>query len=212
VTAATLSLRLACLFFALALVVARPALAEAPAVTAADRGTRSMPGADSLPGSEAGAWSEAVDGVQGRLVVSDGQDANGVRFPDVFLELQNVSDVMNPIEIYYDTLHPNLSCDLVDAQGNVVPRANGPADVLLPLSFWLTLPQGALLRFKISVRGYLVAKGNDISLQMICGDWTLKTADDARFLRATLAGTASEEGQGRRVWHGTLALPKVRVR
>ena len=82
----------------------------------------------------------------------------------------------------------------------------------MPLSYWLTLPQGSLLRFKISVRGYLVAQGNDLSLQMNCGDWALKPADGSRFLQATLTGTSGEAGKPRRAWRGTLVLPKVRVR
>ena len=45
-----------------------------------------------------------VNGLRGRLLFAPGDVVNGTRMAVVYLEFQNVSDVGNPMEIYYDTV------------------------------------------------------------------------------------------------------------
>ena len=39
-----------------------------------------------------GDWSTPVDGLRGRLVMSEGSTEKGIRTPGIYLELQNVQD------------------------------------------------------------------------------------------------------------------------
>jgi hypothetical protein len=127
---------------------------------------------------------------------------------EVYLELRNVSDVGNPIDIYYNTLRPILSCEVVGAEGDVVARTNGPASIMQPPPFWLVLPYDSSLRFRVSVSGYGVPKDAGFMVQMPCGDWVLKPSG---YLQVVVTSTPVEGEEGRRAWHGTLALPKVRI-
>src|SRR4051812_9493575 len=65
---------------------------------------------------ETGNWSTPVDGLQGRLLTTFGKEFNGTRMVDVYLELRNVSDVGNPMEIYFDE-YTSLKSSVYDAAG-----------------------------------------------------------------------------------------------
>jgi hypothetical protein len=67
-----------------------------------------------------GAWSEAVNGLRGRLIVTQEKEVDGVQSPKVFLELQNVANILNPIQI--DAFNPESSfrCRLMDGAGKII--------------------------------------------------------------------------------------------
>jgi hypothetical protein len=163
--------------------------------------------------AQSGAWSEIVDGVQGRLWVSrSGDTLNETELTDVYIELRNVSGGLTPIEIYYDTVHPILSCDVVDAEGHAIQNPTpSVADILQPEPFWLTLPQGGSLQFIVSVSGYGIPKRGGIMIQMPCGDWALKSGGRSLFLRAKITALPRQEDSGHRAWHGTLSLPPAAI-
>jgi hypothetical protein len=153
------------------------------------------------------AWSEIVDRIQGRLWVSkSGDTLNETQLTDVYVELRNVSNGLNPIEIYYDTVHPILSCEVVDTKGHTIQQTASPASILEPPPFWLTLPQSGSLQFKVSVSGYGIPRRGGIMIQMPCGDWALKSTGRSLFLRATIRAQPREEDSGHQAWHGTLSL------
>jgi hypothetical protein len=67
--------------------------------------------------AEPESWSEIVDGVQGRLLISKAERLNGSQLTDVYLELRSASSA---VEIYYEFDRSVLSCEVVDAKGNPV--------------------------------------------------------------------------------------------
>jgi hypothetical protein len=162
--------------------------------------------------AQSGVLSEIVDGIQGRLWVSkSGDTLNETQLTDVYVELRNVSNGLVPIEIYYDTEHPILSCEVVDTEGHTIQQTASVASILQPFPFWLTLPQGGLLQFKVSVSGYGIPKRGGIMIQMPCGVWALKSTGQSQFLRATIRTQPRQEDSGHRAWHGTLSLPPAAI-
>jgi hypothetical protein len=129
----------------------------------------------------------------------------------VYLELRNVSDVGNPIEIYFDPNRTTL-CRLLDANDKAVAITGGPADIITPLPFWLALPHDSTLRFRVSVSGYGVPKDAGSLIQMSCGDWLIKADDRGEYaLEVSLVAAPSKEDKGHRAWKGTLKMPKARI-
>src|SRR5476649_1749754 len=60
-----------------------------------------------------GAWSDAVGGLRGRLVVAHGQKFNDIDYVKIYVELQNVSDSISQMEIFpFD-----LKCELNNSDG-----------------------------------------------------------------------------------------------
>lgn len=159
--------------------------------------------------SVTGEWSSTVNGVQGRLSLAEDKPVNGTRMLAVYLELKNVSDVGNPIEIYYDPTR-SLKCDLVNAETKPVVQAALPADILTPSPYWLSLPFDSVLRFRVSVYGYSIPRDGGRMIQMSCGAWLLKEIDGQMHkLEVTLVAVAPEIGTGRRAWTGQLRMIRV---
>jgi hypothetical protein len=156
--------------------------------------------------AEPESWSEMVDGVQGRLLISKAERLNGSQLTDVYLELRSVSGA---VEIYYEFDRSVLSCKVVDAKGNSIQQAPAPASILYPESVWLILPFDSALRFRASVSGYGIPKDVRAAIQMPCGFWALGDGD--YFLQATVSAQPRDEDRGHRAWHGTLSLPRVAI-
>jgi hypothetical protein len=129
---------------------------------------------------------------------------------DVYLELENVSDVANPIELYFDTERSIVS-RVVDVNGNEVAQPpNGASIALLP-PFWIAVPSDGDLRFRVSVSGYGVYKNSGTQIQMNSGSWLIKPGDkNWYFLEASLV-SKPPAGDKRRAWSGELKLPKILI-
>lgn len=158
-------------------------------------------------------WSKPDGGIRGRLVVETGAPFNGTSQVQVYLELQNVSDVANSIHI---TPARSMSFDVVDAKGNVVkPDAGMSLDVSTPDDrFGLVLPHQSTMRFLVSVTGIGVPKDKkwQVSLphESSFRSWVIERTDgNSYFLGGTFKATA--ERQVGRTWAVDLSLPKVAV-
>ena len=161
--------------------------------------------------SETGAWSGVVNGVQGRLIISEDQPSNGTAIVAVYLELRHASDIADPIEIYIDSTH-TFRCQLLDANDRPVATAGLPASILVPRPFWLTLPYDSSLRFRISVSGYGVPRNERALIPLECGDWIIKSGDTGDYkLEISLGVKPPKVDVNGRVWKGTLKLPKVKI-
>jgi hypothetical protein len=158
-----------------------------------------------------GVWSEAVNGVQGRLIISADEPVNGTRIVALYLELRNVSDIGNAIEIYFDPSH-TFQCQLLDANDKPVATAGLPASIMVPHPFWLILPYDSSLRFRISVSGYGVPRNETALIPLECGDWVIKSGDVRDYeLEVTFTVKPPKVDIDRRVWQGTLKLPRVKI-
>ena len=158
-------------------------------------------------------WSKPDGGIRGRLVVERGAPFNGTSQVQVYLELQNVSDVANSIHI---TPARSMSFDIVDAKGNVVkPDAGMSLDVSTPDDrFGLVLPHQSTMRFLVSVTGIGVPKDKkwQVSLphESSFRSWVIERTDgNSYFLRGIFKATA--ERQVGRSWSVGLSLPRVAV-
>jgi hypothetical protein len=159
----------------------------------------------------AGGWSEPVNGLRGRLLFTEDARFNGTRMGAVYLEIQNVSDVLNPMEIYYDTFHA-LPCELLDGSNQPVAQAASPADIMSPTPFWIMLPYDSTLRFRVSVSGYGIPKDAGLSIGLMSGNWIIPpTSRAACFLSASFSVTPPETKDHLHAWHGVLNLPKVKI-
>lgn len=164
----------------------------------------------------AGDWSETVNGLRGRLLFGKAETFNGTRLATVYLELQNVSDVLSPIGI-----GPNrsLPCAVLDAFNKPVPQSGMPADVWSPDPFWIMLPMDSTLRFRVSVTGYAVPKDAGLSIGLMSGNWIIPPATHGDyFLSASFVvapGAVSVRTKTNippdEPWYGVLELPKVKI-
>jgi hypothetical protein len=158
-----------------------------------------------------GDWSEAVNGLRGRLIFTEDAKFNGTRMGVVYLELQNVGDVLNPLDIYYD-IDRTLLCNLLDASNQPVAQVGVVADIFFPLPFWIMLPNDSTLRFRVSVNGYGIPKDGGLSIGVMSGNWTIPPASHADyFLSASFTVNPSTDKDHIHAWHGILKLPKVKI-
>lgn len=155
-------------------------------------------------------WSPTVNGVQGRLIFVEEPAVNGTRISGLDLELRNVSDVGNPIEIYYDPTRA-FRCQLFDGMNRPVPQPPYVADILTPNPYWLSLPYQGSLRFRVSVHGYGIGENKGRMIQMSCGVWRVKPDDSGRYVMRATFTTAPPREPSRRAWTGDLVLPPVEV-
>jgi len=158
---------------------------------------------------EIGAWSTPVNGLQGRLSAAFGKDFNGTRMVDVYLELRNVSDVGNPMEIYFDE-YTSVKSSVVDADAKALKLGPTAASIISPGPFWLSIPSGGNLRFPVSVSGYGIFKDSGMDIPMTSGNWVIAPADKKQYyLSADFTNAPTTDK--RRAWTGTLHLPKVQI-
>jgi len=158
---------------------------------------------------QTGTWSAPVDGLRGRLLVTPGDTFNGTRMLVVYLELENVSNVANPLEIYFDE-YRTLESKVVDGEGKPLKQPPVAASILSPGPYWLTIPVDGLLRFRVSVSGYGIYKDSGTDLPMSSGNWVIPRGDKKEyFLEATFK--ADPDKAKPRAWQGTLSLPRVPI-
>ncbi|MEP6850960.1 MAG: hypothetical protein ABI999_19035 [Acidobacteriota bacterium] len=159
---------------------------------------------------ETGAWSEAVSGLRGRLIVKDGETIHGTRLPAVYLELENVSDVGNQMEFYFDPMG-SIESRVVDAAGKELTQPPTAADIVSPGTFWLALPNDGSMRFRVSVTGYGVYDNSGTQIQMSSGNWLIKPADRSKYYLEATFVSKPPAGDRRRAWTGPLKLPRVLI-
>lgn len=158
-----------------------------------------------------GKWSEPVDGLRGRLLFAEDPKFNGTRMGIVYLELQNVFDVLNPMEIYYDPGHA-LPSSLLDSSNQPVAQSGMPANIMSPLPFWIMLPNDSTLRFRVSVTGYGIPKDGGLSIGLMSGNWIIPAKSrKEHFLSASFSVTPPSDKDHTHAWHGVLKLPKVKI-
>jgi hypothetical protein len=159
---------------------------------------------------ETGAWSEAVKGLRGRLIAKEDKPFHGTRMVAIYMELENVSDVGNQMEFFFDPIK-SIESNVVDAGGKDLAQPPTAADVVTPSAFWLALPNDGTMRFRISVAGYGVYENSGTNVQMMSGNWLIKPADKNKYyLEATYISKPPETDR-RRAWVGSLKLPKVLI-
>lgn len=159
---------------------------------------------------EAVEWSRPEGGLRGRLVLGEEANVNGTRACLVYLELQNVSDVGSPMEIYFD--YHAVRGEVFDPAGQGVGQSGAPANVITPLPFWIMLPNDSTLRLRVSVTGYVVPKDAGLSIGLASGHWLLSTALPGDYsLSASFLANPPGDKMHLHPWTGVLKLPKLPI-
>jgi len=181
--------------------------AHGPGVDAQTQAKASSPD----DGLSSGEWSASVGGLRGRLLIGEDAPCNGTRMAKVYLELQNVSDVANQMEIYFDTIHSPLKYDVLDPGGKVFPQAPTPCDIMTPNPYWIRLPFDAVLRFRVSLNGYGIPRNGGWAIGLDGGFWIIPpTASGDYFLTGSFSVIPLKDGTSH-PWQGVLELPKARI-
>jgi hypothetical protein len=128
---------------------------------------------------------------------------------DVYLELRNVSDVGNPMEIYFDE-YTSLKSSVIDAESKPLQLGPTAASILSPGPFWLSIPWDGSLRFRVSVSGYGIYKESGTDVPMSSANWVIAPADKKSYF-LTAEFTNAPTTDKRRAWTGTVHLPKVPI-
>lgn len=156
-------------------------------------------------------WSDPVNGLRGRLIFGKDEKFNGTRLATIYIELQNVSNVLNPIEIYYDTGRA-LPCVLLDVSNQPVAQSGMPADIISLNAFWIVLPYDSILRFRVSVTGYGIPKDAGLSIGLMSGNWIIPpTSHTDHFLSASFVVAPPANTEHIHAWRGVLKLPIVKI-
>lgn len=171
-----------------------------------------LPMAGLAASEETGAWSPVVQGIQGRLIVSQGEKVNGTWLPHVYLELRNVSDVADPVNIYYGN-GEGLRCEVMDSQNKkLADEMTLDFDAMLPPPYEIVLPYDSSLRFRVSVPGWGIPKNAGAFFGVRGGPWIIPgNVSGDYILQGVFSPKAIHKIGFQREWHGTLLLPKVKV-
>ncbi len=158
------------------------------------------------PESSDGRWSEAVNGLQARLVLVEKEPLHGVRWLVPYLELRNVRDLMSPMEV--DCRSDRLKIELVDKDGK--PLHNGSMSRSGPHVELgtLTLPVDSSCRVSLECRNW--GLGGTAMVATDSGAWHMTKEEKGNvFLRATLTGDKGKPEW--KTWHGELRTPLIPV-
>ena len=157
-----------------------------------------------------GEWSAVVDGIRGRLITTP-RTEEGRPQVQIHLELENVSDLGNPIEIRWTDVRSHLQLSLeydnrVAAAGYIEPGGNH----MTPSPFWLQLPSESSMRFTISSGAYDYLSDGRVWLRPLPFRAWIMTENRGRklYLRGKLIPNQSTE-DGHSPWKGPLDLPRV---
>jgi hypothetical protein len=148
-----------------------------------------------------GGWSRPASGLRGRLLASAADGSCGTTIQlRVDVELENVSDVGNPLEILWEK-DEALVFRLTDASGAAIATAPASASITEPGPHWITLPVRSSLRMDVTTYGYAVRP----NLRLFIGlagmrTWQIEANDAGRYrLGATLTSQGPADGT-RNVW------------
>lgn len=138
---------------------------------------------------------------------------NGTRVIAAYLTLRNVSEVMNPMKLAFES--SKLSVRVVDEMGNELPQpASMPYSGGRYQSSELLLPYDSTLTFNVSQSGLGIPKNKAALLDFGPENcWIIDVPDGKKkyFLMATLTVEESKRADGELYWHGTLKIPKAEI-
>jgi len=163
-------------------------------------------------GSSAGSWSQAVDGLRGRLILTSFLDGSHQQVR-IDLEIENVRDTLGPIEIpWREPPSSIVQFSLEDQSGaavvsDIIPAGN---EFSTP-PYVLTLPMSSATRMTLSRGAYEYAPKNAILFRPFTFvGWRMTSAAAPLYLSAKLAPKRPDTAEEtRRLWVGPLVLPRV---
>jgi hypothetical protein len=106
-----------------------------------------------------------------------------------------------------------LSVQVIDEDGNELPKANGPYDGGRAFDVELVLPYDSSLTFNVSQVGLGIPKDKAALLDFgPLNSWIIDKADGKKyFVKATLIIRDSGKPRNQRYWHGTIDIRKTEI-
>jgi len=159
-----------------------------------------------------GSWSQAVDGLRGRLLLTAFLDGNNQQVR-LDLEIENVRDTLGPIDIpWREPPSSIVQFALEDRAGasvvsDIIPGGNE----ISTMPYVLTLPMSSATRMTLSRGAYEYGRKEAIVFRPFTFvAWRMPAARAPLYLSATLAPQRPDATDPmRRFWVGPLVLPRV---
>lgn len=162
--------------------------------------------------TDAAPWSEPVNGLRARMTMKRSEVFNGTPMIATYLELQNVSDVGNPMNVAWR--RERMDFRVVDADGRELPKAMGPYSGGGFHVHDLVLPYDSRLSFNISCRGLGVPADKAALIDLGPPNcWIIERDGKDYYLEASFEIPQSKRDREdpTRPWHGRIELPRVQI-
>jgi len=159
-----------------------------------------------------GAWSPAVGGLRGRWIAKAVKDSRGTPQLRLDVELENVTGVAGPIEIWWGDFGETLRLTLEDEAGVDQKQPSLMAgSVMVSAPFWLPVT-GNAMRICVTKGAYEYPQpGHKVLRPVAFQSWDIPIERTGHlYLRGRLRPAHSPPG-GHRSWSGALELPRVLV-
>jgi hypothetical protein len=152
-------------------------------------------------------WSQAVKGLQARIVLKWTEVFEGTPIISTFLELRNVSHSANPMKLAWR--REKMKLRVVDAQGHEPLPAGGAHSGPVVERLDLLLPYRGALSFDASMGGLGIYGDKAGQLET----WVFDRADKDYYLRVVLEIPGSKRGNDEFAvpWEGKIEIPPVLV-
>jgi hypothetical protein len=154
-----------------------------------------------------GDWSEAVNGLRGRLVLAQGRTLGDGKSREsvVYVELENTTHTSSGnVEVHFDP--DALKCELTDSAGKSVRQAPVFGSGGRPGKVWVTIPYDSSARLRVNHYGHGRPEGFLVPLNHAA--WHVTDGADY-FLTGTF--TAEPPRDRASAWKGMLRLPAAKI-
>lgn len=168
-------------------------------------------GISSLTASqESVAWSKPDNGLRGRLLVLSSEKTDSP-FCRIFIELQNVADVMGQRRIRFNP--EKLELEVTDKKGKLPLTLPGAYSAMTPLWETTLLPYASTMRFQVSFPGMGYQPATDKVIVDIgpSKTWVIPQDGSVYYLSGTFSVSREKSDHPHMDWSGTLNLPKVEI-
>jgi hypothetical protein len=154
-------------------------------------------------------WSPAVNGLQARLTLAEGEKYRATRRFFPYLELKNVRDLVEQMDVNCDRHH--LKVELVNKDGEPLQREMPPSSGFSAEIKTIVLPLGSSIKISLEHSSWMSPPKAAAVVTTPSGAWVLDDADNGNvFLRATLSDESSKPYPWRR-WYGKIKTPLLKV-
>jgi hypothetical protein len=161
-----------------------------------------------------GNWSDTVGGLRMRFVVSSKQERADFRRAVVYLEMENVSNVINPIEFNSSF---SLNCTLTNSAGNPPPNAMCLTSGFVCPPYWIYIPCDSTLKMRVDdMNSWSVGIKGQTGVSMAVGSGCWLVPDNITneyFLTGVfkVEQILQPEPEHIHAWNGTIQLPRVKI-
>jgi len=161
-----------------------------------------------------GNWSDTINGLRMRFIVSSKQERADFRRAVVYLEMQNVANVINPIEFPSGF---SLNCKVTNSVGNLPPPAMsfGSGPVCPP--YWIYIPCDSTLKMRVDdMSSWSVGLKGQTGVSMAVGSGWWLVPDNNTNNEYFLTGVFKVDWKPQpeehiHAWNGTIQLPRVKL-